>query len=238
MTLSLVFGIFASSLLGSLGHCLGMCGPLVVILNAGLRRNARPLLPYNLLYHSARILVYTLLGALVGSLGALFASGSRFAAVSSTISLIAGLVVVLLGLGYLGWLPLSGAEAAAGLPFGRFISTGMTASLRRGGPGGVAALGLLNGLLPCGLVYSALLAAAASGGTGNGALTMFVFGLGTVPAVLAVGLGGAFLSARSRQLFSRAAGLMIIVVGLQLVLRAAAGYGWIAHAHLGRLMLW
>jgi sulfite exporter TauE/SafE len=102
----------------------------------------------------------------------------------------------------------------------------------------VLALGALNGLLPCGLVYSALLVAASTGSLLMGAAGMAVFGLGTLPALLVMGIGAGALSARVRQAFVRVAGVLIVVVGVQLVLRGLAGWGVLPHLHLGRVMLW
>jgi hypothetical protein len=102
----------------------------------------------------------------------------------------------------------------------------------------VLALGALNGLLPCGLVYSALLVAASTGGLLMGAAGMIAFGLGTLPALLVVGVGAGALSARVRQVFVRVAGLLIVLVGVQLMLRGLAGWGVVPHFHLGKVMLW
>jgi sulfite exporter TauE/SafE len=114
----------------------------------------------------------------------------------------------------------------------------MSWAFRQGSSTRVLALGALNGLLPCGLVYSALLVAASTGGPLTGAAGMAVFGLGTLPALLIMGVGAGALSARVRQVFARVAGVLIMLVGVQLVLRGLAGWGVVPHVHLGRLMLW
>jgi sulfite exporter TauE/SafE len=92
--------------------------------------------------------------------------------------------------------------------------------------------------LPCGLVYSALLVAASTGGPLSGGLGMVSFGIGTLPPLLLVGIGAAAVSVKARQRLTRIAGALIIVVGLQLLLRGMAALGVVPHLHLGRLVLW
>ena len=225
--------LFLSGLLGSLGHCLGMCGPLVTMFGVQSRTRTLAGLPYHLLYHAGRLGVYALFGALVGGLGSALGLGSSIGKVAGTVSLLLGLGIVLLGLGYLGWLPLGRIEGG-----GAWLSRAMGWALRQDRLARVLALGALNGLLPCGLVYSALLIAASTGGLLMGAAGMTVFGLGTLPALLVMGVGAGALSARVRQAFVRVAGVLIILVGVQLMLRGLAGWGVVAHLHLGRVMLW
>lgn len=229
-----VYGaLLLSGLLGSLGHCLGMCGPLVLMVGLQLRARGLAALPHHLLYHSARVLVYAILGAIVGALGSLLGLGGRLSHFAGVISLVLGLVVVFFGLGYLGWLPLGCLDASAD-----WLSQAMSRALKRGGRWGVILLGALNGLLPCGLVYSALLLAASTGGSLAGALGMVLFGVGTLPPLLVVGVGAAAVSARFRQALTRVAGALIVLVGLQLALRGLAALGAVPHLHLGKLMLW
>jgi sulfite exporter TauE/SafE len=225
--------LFLSGLLGSLGHCLGMCGPLVTMFGIQLKARRPAGWPYHLLYHASRLGMYVLFGATAGGLGSVLGLGDSLGKVAGTVSLLLGLGVVLLGMGYLGWLPLGRIEGA-----GAWLSRAMSWALQQGSSARVLALGALNGLLPCGLVYSALLVAASTGGPLTGAAGMVVFGLGTLPALMAVGVGAGALSARVRQVFVRVAGVLILVVGLQLALRGLAAWGVVPHLHLGRLMLW
>jgi hypothetical protein len=99
-------------------------------------------------------------------------------------------------------------------------------------------LGALNGLLPCGLVYSALLLAATAGGPLAGGAGMAVFGLSTVPALFVVGVGAGALSTRWRQVLLRVAGAFIVLVGVQLALRGLAGLDTVPHLKIGGLMIW
>ena len=231
------YGIYTALLvtgfLGSLGHCLGMCGPLVMMVS--LRRQTRGLAaaPHYVLYHAARIAVYACLGAIAGMLAALLGKGTGFGGFAAALSIALGVGVCLLGAGYAGWLPIGRLEGP-----NAWLNRAMDAAFRRSGVGADLLLGALNGLLPCGLVYSALLVAASTGGAPSAALGMVLFGLGTFPALFVLGIGAGMISARIRRTLNRLAGFLIILVGLQLILRGAAALSLIPHLHAGKVMLW
>ena len=230
---SLWITLLVSGLLGSLGHCLGMCGPLNLMVAAQMRNNGLPTLLNFCLYHAARVLVYVLLGALVGTLGSLLGLSLQLTALGGAVSLLLGIALLLLGMGYLGWLrafPLEGAS--------RWWNAALSRALKQGGWGGILLLGILNGLLPCGLVYSALLLVASTGSAWQGALGMALFGLGTFPALLALDMGAGALSVRFRQGMMRLAGALMLLVGLQLVLRGGAALHLWPHLHWGGVALW
>jgi sulfite exporter TauE/SafE len=225
--------LFLTGLLGSLGHCLGMCGPLVAMVGLQFQAQKAAVVPSHLLYHGSRLAVYALLGALAGGIGSVLGLNKGLVPLAGMVSFGLGLFVILLGLGYLGWLPLGRLEGS-----GRWLSTAMSRALERGGGRGTLLLGALNGLLPCGLVYTALLLAATAGGPVPGAIGMAVFGLATVPALLVIGLGAGALSARWRQRLLRIAGAFIVLVGIQLALRGLAGLAVVPHLKLGGVMIW
>jgi sulfite exporter TauE/SafE len=225
--------LLLSGLLGSLGHCLGMCGPLVLMLGIQLRAQGGGAFPKHLLYHLSRVAVYVLLGAVVGGAGSLLGFGGPLGQVAGIVSLLLGVAVVLLGLGYLGWVPFRRAGST-----GDWLNRAMGRALRLRGVLGVVLLGALNGLLPCGLVYSGLLVSATAGGPAAGALGMLAFGLGTMPALLVVGVGGGALSARLRQILARVAGVFLVLVGAQLILRGLAALAVVPHLHWGGVMFW
>jgi sulfite exporter TauE/SafE len=225
--------LLISGLLGSLGHCLGMCGPLMVMVGLQLKARGAAALPAHLLYHGARITVYAALGAVIGGVGSLLGVGSGLSHVAGIASLVLGASVILFGLGYLGWLPLGRLDAP-----GEWLSKAMGRAIQQGGSRGIVLLGALNGLLPCGLVYSALLMTAASGGPIPGAVGMVLFGVGTLPPLLVVGLGTGALGVWLRQTLVRVAGAFIVLVGLQLVLRGLSTFGVVPHAQWGGFVLW
>jgi sulfite exporter TauE/SafE len=229
-----VYGaLLLSGLLGSLGHCLGMCGPLVLMVGLQLEARGWAGVPVHALYHAARVIVYVVLGSIAGGVGSLLGLSSGLHRVAGAVSVTLGLGIVLVGASYLGWLPLRLPEGA-----GAWLNKAMGRALRWGDLRGVLLLGALNGLLPCGLVYSSLMVAASTGSAGAAGLGMLTFGLGTVPALLVVGAGSGSLSVHVRQAMSRVAGVLIVLVGLQLILRGAAALGWVSHLHLGQVMVW
>lgn len=179
--------IFLAGVAGSM-HCLGMCGGFACALGADARGGAATLRRH-LLYNLGRITTYCFAGAFVGQLGVLLVGhageGSAASMAQRGLALVSGLLMVLVGLqflGVLGRLALPRAEAAA-VQLGAVLRTLLAAR----GSGVPLALGVANGLLPCPLVYAFAAQAAASGGALPGLLTMAAFGLGTLPMMLLAG---------------------------------------------------
>jgi sulfite exporter TauE/SafE len=196
-TAALAAALFLAGLAGSATHCAGMCGPFVLgQVSAGLaarptlsRLAAGALVPY----HLGRMVTYSGLGAAAGLVSgiAVHAAGLK------------GLLPVMLALGALMLLAQALGQGAAWLPRLALPAGAAEAVSRRAvpllsDPRGLRgfALGLLLGFLPCGLLYAALAAAAAAGSALGGALAMAAFAAGTVPALLGVGLAGAFFGRR------------------------------------------
>jgi sulfite exporter TauE/SafE len=225
--------LFMTGLLGSLGHCMGMCGPLVIMVGSQMQGTGWQRFWRYMGYHLARISIYVFLGAIVGVIGAVIRMGSDWHHIMGILSLILGVGVVIFGFGYLGWLPFGRLDVPA-----QRITTWISKVLHQGGSFSVLLLGGLNGLLPCGMVYGALMVAAATGNILSSAEGMLFFGLGTLPALLLVSLGSGLLGLRFRQTITRIAGIFMILIGIQLVLRGVAAFGWISHLHMGKLMLW
>jgi sulfite exporter TauE/SafE len=176
---------------------------------AGMRRQ----LPLAVTYNAGRLASYAVLGFVVAAVGARFAGLTP--ALAGPVRLAAGIVIILIGLQIafdlrlLAWLERMGGrlwERIAPLAKGLMPVTSLPRAL---------GLGLLWGLLPCGLVYSVLLVAATTAQPANGALIMLAFGLGTTPAMLLTGLGAARLSQLMQQRRTRlGAGLLIVVLGM------------------------
>ena len=204
---------FLAGLLGS-AHCLGRCGGIsgLFALHSSVRGLQRQL-PMALVYNAGRLASYAVLGLAVAAVGSRFAALAP--AVGKPLRLIAGAVIILIGLQIafnvrvLGFLERMGGAAWSRLsPFaGRFLPVN---SLPR-----ALGLGLLWGLIPCGLVYSVLLVAATSGRAVDGALIMLAFGAGTTPAMLLTGLGAARLAQLMQDRRTRlGAGLLIVALGI------------------------
>lgn len=229
-----LFGILLlSGFLGSLGHCLGMCGPLVIMLSIQIKNQGLPTKLSHFLFHFSRIIVYAILGAVIGGIGSLLGLGSQINVVAGITSAILGILVMAFGMGYLGLLSFLNFDSPAQW-FGRAFKK----AIKSGGISGIIILGALNGILPCGLVYSALLLSANGGGVIQGMFGMFLFGLGTIPALIFVGLSAGAISARFRQTLNRMAGILMLIAGLQLILRGLAALRILPHLQIGAIILW
>lgn len=222
----LLLSLFFAGLAGSL-HCVAMCGPILIGLQASLGgRGAWAL------YHTGRLWTYGMLGWAAGWLGAELRHSSIDVAWQRALATLAALAVIFGGAAALGWLPglrlkLSAPESCATGPRRWPWLTGL---IRQPGAAARLLLGAIMGLLPCGLVYAALLVAASAGGPVIGALAMLCFGLGTLPALTALLLGGRLLPARLRTAGPRLAAAVLFGVGLLMLMRAL----WMptSHGHL------
>jgi hypothetical protein len=182
MTLAVLAGIFAASLLGSV-HCVGMCGGFVAVYSNEARKPWR----MHLSYHLARLLSYASVGAISGGIGsALNAAGSLWG-LRETAGTLAAVVMLLWGVSILTQelglrVPLPRPLVRVGDLARRVLSPRGRPPLRA-----AAVLGLSSTLLPCGFLYAFYVAAAASGSATSGALVMATFWLGTVPLLLGFG---------------------------------------------------
>jgi sulfite exporter TauE/SafE len=166
-------------LAGSL-HCAGMCGPLVLAMPATSGRFAAHL-GGRLAYNAGRVVTYGMLGLVFGLFGQLVG----LAGFQRWVSIAAGAAILL---SLLAW-PMRNATAFIARPVGLLKSV-LGRLLKQHGLMAQFSFGLLNGLLPCGLVYVACAAAAATASIINGLEYMLLFGLGTVPMMLGLGLAG------------------------------------------------
>jgi hypothetical protein len=179
--------VFLAGLAGSM-HCVGMCGGFACALGGDARGPLSSLLRHAL-YNSGRLCSYCFLGALAAAGGTLLAGhGGEPGAVGVAqrlLALLSGGLMLVVGLRFLGVLRFAGAGASAGSegPLVRWLK----GVLRTPGFAMPLAFGVLNGLLPCPLVYAFAAQAAASGGPLEGVQIMVAFGLGTFPAMLAMG---------------------------------------------------
>lgn len=178
---------FAAALLAGLagsGHCLAMCGGISAAL-AGSSRGPAPLTA--LLLSAGRVISYSLAGALAGGGGAVLGRGLDLLQLGLALRIVFGALLVAVGLTLaLRWRGLLRIEALGARLWTR-VAPALGGLLPPRGPLSALAVGALWGWLPCGLVYSMLALALASGSPGNGALVMAGFGLGTLPALLLAG---------------------------------------------------
>jgi len=200
-------------------HCIGMCGSIIgtltLSLDAQIRANKAALIPYVFNYNAGRITSYALAGGLAGVIDLLIVLSMGKLEGYRALQILSALIMTASGLYIAGWFPRFAYLEKAGLhlwkliePYGRRlipVKSRLHAFL----------FGMVWGWLPCGLVYAALALAATAGSITRSMLTMFFFGLGTLPAVMGVGIMTGLLTRLSRaRHFKQAAGLFMIVLAL------------------------
>jgi hypothetical protein len=225
--------MFTTGLLGG-AHCVGMCGGFVLMYSAELRasgaydsraRRASSHAAYNV----GRVLTYSLVGGFMGLAGSFVESAGHIQGIQGLALLIAGGMMIVLGLNLLGiigrpgWLDSASLAGKGG--FGRAFRSLMA----RRGVLAVFGLGLLLGLIPCGLSYTMEIKAASSGGFVEGFSLMAAFGLGTVPALVGVGVFYDVIEAKLRARIYKAAAVLVLLIGIKTLLRGLAFNGWIPH---------
>ncbi|MCL5108016.1 MAG: sulfite exporter TauE/SafE family protein [Chloroflexi bacterium] len=232
---------FVTGLLGSLGHCIGMCGSIVAAY-ALSRRPAQNAdigtrLRAPLALHAGRLTTYGLLGAGMGVAGSLVDLMANAAGWQGLLSIVAGLMMLFVGLRLVGLLP-SGEIAPTVLFRSLRVGERLARLLRDQSPWSSLGIGLLWGLFPCGLVFAMLVNAAATGSALGGASAMLAFGLGTVPALLGLSLVTAKIAVQFRQRLLRFAALPVLLLAVQAILRGLAAEGLISSLIIGGVMLW
>ncbi|MES2679458.1 MAG: sulfite exporter TauE/SafE family protein [Bacteroidota bacterium] len=201
--------IVAAISLGFLGsfHCIGMCGPIALSLPV---HNKPPLLRYLLIlsYNAGRIITYSLLGLLAGIIGRSFILAGLQQALSISV-----------GVGLLAFVFIRFKNGLSVNPFFLWIKTVFARAFSIGRNSSLFLVGLLNGLLPCGLVYVGLAGAVATGGLLSGALFMAAFGAGTLPMMLLLPLAGSWITPSARSRMRSLVPVMITAMALFLILR-------------------
>lgn len=221
-TLYLVF--ISTGFAVGFGHCVGMCGPIVV--SFSLHLASKRVLISNLLYHFGRVMTYAVLGGVVGITGSFIRVTAGIAVLQKAVMIFTGLMIVVMGLSMGGWLSL-------GRIFGDHYNSAGVITRGFGKMSGARStavylpLGLLLGLLPCGPVYTALIATARAGMeiqtpfkaflTGMG--LMVSFGLGTIPALLLVASLAKMNWLRSRKVIYKIGSVLMIAVGIYFVIK-------------------
>ncbi|ANW95704.1 hypothetical protein AXE80_05175 [Wenyingzhuangia fucanilytica] len=207
----MILSAFIFGLLSSL-HCVGMCGPIAFALpvHAGTKSQKWSKI---IAYHFGRLLTYACIGFVFGLFGKTFV----LLGLQQTLSIVAGVILILIALfqkKILNYLEQKSSSKIVGLIKNTYQKISKSNTVLN-----FMSLGMLNGLLPCGTVYIALIGAIAIGNMAYSSLYMFVFGLGTLPLMLLL-MGAKILSReRFRTVFKRAVPVMLLVVGVLFVLR-------------------
>jgi sulfite exporter TauE/SafE len=231
------FSLIAVFLVGLLGgvHCLGMCGSIVGVFTAQVPEDTARW-PFHLAYSTGRIASYALAGAVVGAVGQAGLLMRDAVPVQHLLFTLSSLMLIVLGLYLAGvWGAVRQLERLGGGLWQK-LQPYTTRLLPVNTVPRALGLGALWGWLPCGLVYSVLLTALASGSAARGALIMLAFGLGTLPNLLAIGLfwesvKGWVQSPRMRL----AAGLLVALFGVYGLIKVGYTFyinGWSGSCHV------
>lgn len=214
-----IFSAFLVGLLGG-GHCAGMCGGIVGAVSLSLP-GSKPRTGYLLAYNLGRIASYGVAGLLAGAVGASSFFLEHVLPVERVLYAVASVMLVLLGLYLAGiWRGVIVLEAAGGRLW-RHLQPWSRRFLPVSTLPQTLVLGSIWGWLPCGLVYSVVVAALATGSPWRGAALMLAFGLGTLPALLAMGMAAVRIRAVLQNVWvRRISGLIVIGFGLVGLLRA------------------
>jgi uncharacterized protein len=207
--------ILASLTLGFLGsfHCVGMCGPIALALPLN-NNSVAAKISGALLYNGGRIFTYALFGSLFGIIG----QSMVIAGYQQALSIILGILILLFM--FIPSAILNRFKITA--PVYKIVSIGkkkLHLLFRKNSYSSLFFIGVLNGFLPCGLVYLGIAGAIATGNGLQGMLFMSVFGLGTLPALLALALAGNTVSPKFRTGINKAMPLFIATVAVLLILR-------------------
>lgn len=217
--------LFTSGFTVGFGHCVGMCGPIVASLSLSLR--GRGVLFPHLLYNAGRISTYSLLGGIMGATGSFTSITASITSLQKGAMTFAGILIILMGLAMAGWIP-------SGKIFGDYfnpeglLSRGFRKLSETKSTATYFPLGMLLGLLPCGPVYTALIAAARAGmevrstleGSLIGVGLMLSFGLGTVPSLLLIAKLADLGWLKRRDVIYKVSSILMVILGTYFVIKA------------------
>jgi uncharacterized protein len=209
----LLYCMVSGLAIGSVGsfHCIGMCGPIALSLPIASDSKTNAAVSMGL-YNLGRAFTYGLLGILFGLVGSQF----RIWGVQQLVSILAGIVLLAFALFHFKvrlpgkWFDVYQSKVRVGLQ--KLLTSKLSTP-------SFLLIGLLNGLLPCGLVYVAIVAALATGNIWLGGVLMFSFGVGTMPMMAGIMVFGRKVSMRHRQLINKAIPYMVCVMACILILR-------------------
>ncbi|ADQ82646.1 sulfite exporter TauE/SafE family protein [Riemerella anatipestifer] len=194
-------------------HCIGMCGPIALSLGLSRKKQVNFHLQ-NITYQLGRIFTYSILGILLGLIG----EGFQLAGVQGWLTIFAGIILIIMALFSFG-----NGDFASKIPFlSKFllkIKLNLGKLLSKTDYSSRFLTGVLNGFLPCGMVYVALAASLAAGGAIQGGLFMMLFGLGTFPFMFITVLLGNMLNIATRNKILKIMPVVMLILGGLFILR-------------------
>lgn len=227
--MTLVLAVLVASLLGSV-HCAAMCGAFVCFYaNSGAPSSWRSDSAGHVAYNLGRLVSYLTLGIVAGAIGTALDRAGAFAGVAQAAALVAGVLMV--GWGASAMLAARGVRIPGpGVPSAWQHAMGAALQRVRTRPAVVraAATGLVTTLLPCGWLYAFVVTAGGTGTPLRGALVMLVFWAGTLPMMVAVGLGARRFFGPLRERLPMISAATITLIGL---LSIAIHLGWVPGMH-------
>ena len=207
--------LLSALIMGLLGsfHCVGMCGPIAFMLPVAHNKPTKKLLQV-LLYHLGRITSYGILGLVFGFLG----KGLYVFGMQQRLSIIIGVIMIFIIL-----IPYKTfSKYNLSKPIYSLLSNlknRLGKELQKKSPDTFLTIGLLNGLLPCGLVYIALFGSIATASPWLGALFMVLFGMGTIPLMTTAVYFGSMLKGSAKKSVQRLIPVFVILIGILFILR-------------------
>jgi len=204
--------LWTALLLGFLGsfHCVGMCGPIALAVGG---KGNLSYFRHKMLYNLGRSFTYALLGLVVGSIG----FSLSLAGIQQGFSIAMGLIILIFSLSYKKADQFLTIPALSGVVI--WVKRKLNHFLKAGGNSAFFGTGLANGLLPCGMVYMALVAALGLQSPFLGVAYMFFFGIGTIPMLLVLMYSGTLISIGARQRFQKAIPYLGAIIGIIFIFR-------------------
>ncbi|MFI0428116.1 sulfite exporter TauE/SafE family protein [Mariniflexile sp. HMF6888] len=226
----MLISAFVLGLLGSF-HCVGMCGPIAFMLPVN-RTSAYKKLSQITIYHSGRLLAYSIIGLVFGLVGKSF----YLFGFQQQLSIAIGILMIAFVI--IPQHTLSKYNVSK--PIYKLISkvkSALGSALKKKTADTFLTIGFLNGFLPCGLVYMAVFAAIASGNALNGSLYMAIFGMGTIPLMTTAIYFSHFLKGNMRQKIQKAIPVFVVLIGILFILRGLGlGIPYISPAPIGDMI--
>jgi sulfite exporter TauE/SafE len=203
---------FLLGLAGSF-HCIGMCGPIAFILPID-KETPFKMAFQTFLYHFGRLLTYAFIGLLFGLLG----KGLFLAGIQQQLSIVIG--VLMIAVFFIPFNKIMSFKMAS--PFSKMVfqlKKKLGSHLNKKSNTSLFIIGVLNGFLPCGLVYMAVIGSIAMASAYSGAFYMFLFGLGTIPLMTGAVYLGNFINIAVRNKIQKLIPVFVVIIGILFILR-------------------
>ena len=206
---------FLMGIIGSV-HCVGMCGPIAISLpyKVGMQTKEETFMKI-LLYNTGRVITYSFMGLILGFVG----KGFFTMGIQKGVLIALAVILIIIAL-----FSIDVESEALKIPlmkkFNDKIKSTLARLLKNTSIKTFLLIGILNGFLPCGLVYMAIAAAIATGSILSSVLYMALFGLGTMPMMMALGYGGNFIGQKFRRFLRRLYPVFMIIFAIMFIMRA------------------